>query len=299
MSSLAKQEAESAVKNSFGVFTSNDDNAFVSPGLGKTTHNGLWVCTNSYNDDRLGASLESLLKGYNDPRLTKYFAPTLKGGNYIGARNGLPNPNKDSYDSTTSATAYTVLSPVKLMCAAEVYFLRAEGAAIWNWDMDGTAQELYETGVKTSFDEWSAGDATAYLNDDSSKAAPYIDPVSSTYDIPKGDPLLPAITIKWNDGDNTEKKQERILTQKWLALYPDGQEAWSEFRRTNYPKLFPVVSNQSGGTIDTKTQIRRMPYPTSEYQSNKDNVNKGVQLLGGPDNGGTQLWWDKKAHPHS
>ena len=53
--------------------------------------------------------------------------------------------------------------------------------------------------------------------------------------------------------------------------------------------------NNSGKTIDTNKQVRRIPYPASEYRNNADNVNSAVStLLGGADNGGTQLWWDKK-----
>lgn len=91
-----------------------------------------------------------------------------------------------------------------------------------------------------------------------------------------------------------EEKLERIITQKWIALYPDGQEAWTEFRRTNYPKIFPVKVNNSGGTIDTKVQVRRITFPQSEYDNNTEEVSKAVGLLGGPDTGGTKLWWDKK-----
>lgn len=65
--------------------------------------------------------------------------------------------------------------------------------------------------------------------------------------------------------------------QKWIAMYPDGPEGWAEFRRTGYPKLFPVVSNSSNGTIDAK-QIRRIPYPQSEYNNNRTGVQSGVGL---------------------
>jgi hypothetical protein len=75
-------------------------------------------------------------------------------------------------------------------------------------------------------------------------------------------------------------------------MFPDGQEAWSEFRRTGYPRLFPVIVNNSGGTIDTNTQIRRINFVDSEINTNKDNVDKAIKLLKGPDNGGTRLWWD-------
>jgi hypothetical protein len=102
------------------------------------------------------------------------------------------------------------------------------------------------------------------------------------------------VKIAWNAADNFETNLERIITQKWIALYPDGPEGWAEFRRTGYPKLFPVVSNNSNGTINTAMQIRRIPYPQSEYNNNRTGVQSGITLLGGPDGGGTKLWWDKK-----
>jgi len=77
-------------------------------------------------------------------------------------------------------------------------------------------------------------------------------------------------------------------------VYPDGQEAWSEFRRTGYPKIFPVVINNSGGKISTDIQIRRLQFPSTEYRDNSGYVSEAVSLLGGADTGGTKLWWDKK-----
>jgi Susd and RagB outer membrane lipoprotein len=175
------------------------------------------------------------------------------------------------------------------MTAAEVYFLRAE-AALRGWNnAGGTAQSLYEKGVETSFTQWgvSAGLST-YLNDNTSKAAAYEDPFNA-----KNNAASPsALTIKWNEGATNEEKLERIITQKWLAIFPEGQEAWSEFRRTGYPRLFPVVVNNSGGLIDTKIQIRRLPFPQNEYNTNAAEVQSAISLLGGPDNGGTRLWWD-------
>ena len=35
-----------------------------------------------------------------------------------------------------------------------------------------------------------------------------------------------------------------------------------------------------------------MPYPPSEKTVNEENLKKAIELLGGPDNGGTRLWWD-------
>ena len=83
------------------------------------------------------------------------------------------------------------------------------------------------------------------------------------------------VTPKWDEGASPEEQLERILTQKWIACYPEGYEAWTEQRRTGYPQLFKVFVNNSGGAIDTNIRIRRLK-----------------KALGGEDNGGTRLWWD-------
>ena len=131
------------------------------------------------------------------------------------------------------------------------------------------------------------------MADDESTPAPFEDAVQPSYSIKEGNPLLPTITVKWNESAGFEEKLERIITQKWLAVFPDGQEAWSEFRRTGYPKIFPVAVNKSG-VVSTQEQIRRIPFPTTEYNNNRAEVEKAVGLLGGADNGGVKLWWDKK-----
>jgi len=105
---------------------------------------------------------------------------------------------------------------------------------------------------------------------------------------------LGKIAIKWNSGASEEEQLERIITQKWIAMFPNGTEAWSEFRRTGYPRLFPVRYNYPSSGVDTNKQIRRMVFPQSEYSNNGAAVQEAVKLLGGPDNGGTKLWWDKK-----
>ncbi|MNR08122.1 Susd and RagB outer membrane lipoprotein [compost metagenome] len=181
------------------------------------------------------------------------------------------------------------------MCAAEVAFLRAEGA-LRGWSMGGTAQSFYEQGVKTSFEQYTLGssDASTYLNNNTDTQAAYTDPINAANNIAANSPLLSKTTVKWDESASMEQKLERIITQKWIAIFPDGQEAWSEFRRTGYPKIFPVMNNQSGGTINTEKQIRRLPFSEDEYKNNQAEVTKAVSLLGGADNGGTKLWWDKK-----
>ncbi len=270
-----------------GVLSSNADNAFVSE-----VGNALHVAANIWGDVRTNAAIISYMVGYNDPRIGKYFEPSsVLPGQYVGLRVGsniVTRANSIKY-SNVSAINFTQTTPVQLMNASEVFFLRAEGA-LRGWDMGGSSvQKFYEDGITNSFTQWGvAGAASAYINDATSKPADYADPLNAV----NSSAALSAITIKWDEAATKEQKLERIITQKWISNFPDGTTAWSTFRRTGYPKLFPVVLNNSGGTIDTKIQIRRMNYPGSEYVTNAAEVAKGVTLLGGLDNGGTRLWWD-------
>jgi len=155
------------------------------------------------------------------------------------------------------------------------------------WNMGGTAQSLYEQGIQTSFDQYGLGSAAGYIAS-TTPAAPYVDPVNSANNAGPASNVV----VKWDDAASTESKLEQIITQKWLAMYPDGQEAWSEYRRTGYPRLYPVLVNNSAGKIDSQAGIKRINMPAPEYNTNKAEVLKAVQCLGGPDNGGTALWWD-------
>jgi hypothetical protein len=60
--------------------------------------------------------------------------------------------------------------------------------------------------------------------------------------------------------------------------------------------MFPVKYNYSDGAVSSDLQIRRLPYPLTEYNTNREAVTAAAALLGGADNCGTKLWWDKKAH---
>ena len=173
------------------------------------------------------------------------------------------------------------------MTTAEVYFLKAE-AALRGWSGAGDAKTNYEMGISKSFEQHGVSGVSTYITDNTSKPSNYVDPINPS----NNSPALSTITIAWDGGASNEQNLERIITQKWIAMFPEGQEAWSEFRRTGYPKIFPVVSNQSGGIIDTNIQIRRIPFVDSELSTNPSGVSGAVSKLGGPDNGATRLWWD-------
>jgi len=283
---LAKQYAQEAVNNEYGVMVSNQDNAMLQSGLGIQVYNPLWVCWSRYADIRMGASMDSFLKGYGDPRISVYFSKATTIDDYCGVRNGVVIGNKTPYMAMSSPRAETN-DPILWMCASEMYFLRAEGA-LRGWNMGGTAGELYNKGIQTSFEHRGVSGYAAYVQNSTSVPVNFTDRAGSANATATTD-----IKIKWEDGADFDKNLERIITQKWLAMFPEGQEAWSEFRRTGFPKIFTVVENKSTD-IDTQKQVRRLPFPQAQYRANEEEVKKAVTLLGGPDSGATQLWWDKK-----
>ena len=174
------------------------------------------------------------------------------------------------------------------MSTSEIYFLRAEGK-LRGWNMGtGTAQSLYEEGVAASFEQHGVSGVATYL---ASTNLPknYVDPVAAG----NNGTAVNLVPVKY-DASATKKVQlQQIITQKWIANFPEGQEAWSEYRRTGFPKLFPVLVNASAGTIDSALGIRRVNFVDSEKAGNPQGVASALPLLGGPDNGGTRLWWDK------
>jgi hypothetical protein len=174
------------------------------------------------------------------------------------------------------------------MNAAEVAFLRAEGALI-GWSMGGTAKDFYETGIKLSFEEWKATGAADYISNTTANPADYKAAVGKmTVTAPS------TVTIAWNEKLSEEKKLEKIATQKWIALFPNGAEAWAEYRRLHYPVLIAPSKNYAEDIIPTSQGIRRTPYPVSEQTDNAEGYASGVAALGGQDNAGVRLWWDQK-----
>jgi len=112
------------------------------------------------------------------------------------------------------------------MNAAEVTFLRAEGA-LRGWAMGGDAKSLYEEAIALSFEQYGlpATDALSYATNASNTPQAYTDPVNGTYSAG----AVSSITVAWQEGDEyTEKNLERIITQKWIAMFPSTVEAWSD-----------------------------------------------------------------------
>lgn len=286
---MAKTQAEKAVQSPFGLITGNDDNAVMyEPGV----WHPIYIINVNFNDadTQMGASLDCYLNGYQDPRRFSFARPAADG-EFHGVRPGIspqawtPYKNSAKKVSAPKADYYDIC----WMNAAEVAFLRAEGA-LMGWNMGGGAQGFYEEGIRLSFDEWDvASQAESYIKNRTLVPAPFVDVVGSA-----SAPAPSDITIAWDERDSFERKLERLAVQKWLALFPNGAEAWADHRRLHYPRLVPPAVNWAEGVVDTNQGIRRVPYPLVEMSSHEYAYNRGLDYLGGPDNPATRLWWDKK-----
>lgn len=287
----ARQEAEAAINQSYGLMASADDDATLHQNATLSFRHPLWEIGQSFHDERMSATMECYLKGYNDPRIKAYFLPSEANGDYKGARNGMNRPNKDNYKDITSAPNFSQGSDMQWMHAAEAYFLLAEAKLRWGLG-ELSAQECYETGIATSFASAGANGASSYISNNTSlPQETFMDAYSrSTTSVAS---MLSNLTVAWDESASNEVKMERIMIQKWIALYPDGQEAWSEMRRTGYPGWVRIQSMQTT-EVTQNEMISRLKFPTTEYSNNSDNTKAAVTLLGGDDKAGTRLWWDVK-----
>lgn len=283
---LAKTEGEKSLQCLYGFIENADQRAELRTQY-QSYENPLYIIDYEFNkgDTRVGASIVEVMKQLGDPRCSSYF--TAVNGEYWGVPLGISG-NQAKYQTECShfnLTKYN--SPVVWMPAAESFFLRAE-AALRNWNGAGDAQAMYEEGVRVSCSE-NNSDAGSYLASTATLGG-YSDPISGYNYTFHTQGLTPA----WDNSASFEGKLERIATQKWIALFPNGAEGWAEQRRTGYPDLINVIVNGSNNTIDSDLGPRRVPFCLQEKQNNASGVAVGVQRLGGADNGGTRLWWDKK-----
>ena len=168
------------------------------------------------------------MNGYKDPRMEKMFLAN-DVGDYVGIRIGIDVTSKSQAVSKYSNMIVASDTPYLWFNAAEATFLRAEYEL--RWGSEETARSLYEAAVRLSFEERGASGADAYLAQTDVKPAPYTDPVGNYSAMAQSD-----IGIPWVDGaENFERNLERIIVQKWIAIFPLGVAAWSEHRRTCPP----------------------------------------------------------------
>jgi len=286
---LAQTQAEKAVAD--GVMESNEDDALFQC-TATSYHNMPRML--GWAEFRMSATMESVLQGYQDPRMPLMYQPAVTDGEYRGARNGyeiadlgsiaelLPD-NLSDYGPRYVPVSTQDNLPYEIMWSPEAWFLRAEGA-LKNWDMQTTAEDAYNSGIEASFGYWTAwgldmGTLEAYQQSTNVPVA--------TWDAPEPISTVPVLF----DASDDAVALEQIAIQKWLGVWPDGWEMWADQRRSELPKRYDIMSSENPN-LTVKMMPRRLPYASSEYEQNAAAVEAGIGLLGGPDQANTRLWWD-------
>ena len=210
----------------------------------------------------LSETAEEILEGNDDPRQNVFFRPAQNGtedDEFRGFLNGL-----DASATSISVADYSLTGMIfrentgrldaNFMTAAETHFLFAEAAERGLLSAD--AQNLYEEGVRLSFEYWQTDLPADYLT---AGAAAY--------------------------GADDADKIEQIITQKWTHNIINGYEGWIEWRRTGFPELKTVAASLNNDLIPVK-----MPYPPDEQALNTENYNAAIGTDGNSVN--TTTWWD-------
>lgn len=251
----AKTVVEAAVAG--GVFTSNADNAAFKYLSAPPNTNPIWTnLVQSGRKDFVATSyFIDMLKGLNDPRLPLYFTKDSRGG-YSGGIAGNGNSYKSFSHCATAITAPDF--PALLLDYAEVEFGLAE-AVERGMNVGGTAMGHYNNAITAALQYWgvSATDINTYL-------------------------LSPGVNYLTATGNWKQK----IGTQAYIALYLRGFDAWTEWRKMDFPAL--VKPDAAISVIPL-----RYTYPSTEATLNGANFRQAGTAIGG-DNVGTRLFWDKQ-----
>ena len=157
------------------------------------------------------------------------------------------------------------ISPSVVMTAADSHFMIAE--AIVKGLASGDAAAHYQIGLEHAMNLWE---------------------------------LLSQMILQHQKWDHLlgvmKKKLEKIATQRWLANYTNGYEAWAIVRDTGYPTSAITTSSDNdirslSGAMNG-AYANRLRYISSAYTSNAANVQAAVSKQGA-DVKATKLWWAK------
>ena len=197
-------------------------------------------------------------------------------------------PSSSRTGSSAGNSTGTMKGPdasMPVITSAESYFLQAEGVVRGIITSNTDASELFNDGIKASFnylyelpngaiDVNVSGDPTDDFNT-------YLDDNSDSY------------LVIYDLATTNDQKLEAIITQKFIALnMVNSNQAWNDYRRTHYPVIISVAGATGSQTFaSTQSQSVRpdklptgLAYPSAEISSNP-NTPKGISALS------SQIFW--------
>lgn len=258
---LAKTTIAALVKDPIGFINgvgSNFKFVYTTP----PQQNPMAAQFQTRDDFRISKTLVDELYRLSDPRLPVFAQlPTdTTVHKYVGAANGLTNSdaNNQGFGKTSKPGVYFLKdeSPASILTYSEVLFALSEAVA--RGFISGDAESHYKQAIEASLNQFGITDSK----------------VISDY--------LSQPEVKFNAANF----RESIGGQKWIAFYGQGLDAFTEWRRLNYPQL---VAGK-GSVLDGKMPVRLF-YPGTEQSLNGKNytaavANQGEDLLT------TKLWFD-------
>ena len=267
---LAKKTVTDALKNSLGVIEEVSDDAIYTFDVKNNFKNPwAWMRPADYG---VSAEFISALKGTGftsndtiDNRILYIAEDTSLVGYPYGYKN---------YAGKNSPVADIIINPetrLPLLTSAYTYLNRAE-AAERKWTSEDAA-EMLKKGIENSYARGAIvyGEILEALGDTLGDGVKYADGRVSDMGTAPGGAL------------------QVIAEEKWVDLFPLGYDSWSEWRRTDMPKLTPAVDAINDGKIP-----RRYNYPNNEASLNPSGNESGISALSpSTDNNTSRFWWDK------
>lgn len=254
----ASTEALAAVAD--GVISSSAEGTYMTYAETQPNANPLYVdLVASGRYDFIPAdTFVNRLNALNDPRRPKYFTEFPAGsGAYKGGVYGAINVYDNFSHLTTTIQDPTY--PGVLFTYSEVEFLLAEaverGIAVGE-----TAEIHYNRAVTASLQDWgvASADIAAYLA--------------------RTDVAYSAAT-PW---------KQKIGEQSWISFFNRGFEAWTNYRRLDYPALqIPAITYG-----DITSVPKRYSYPNREQTLNAASLEAAIAKLGN-NAVTTKIFWDK------
>lgn len=265
LAAIAKTKAEEAVAD--GVFQSTADNAVLHYLSNEPNSNPLYtdLVTSGRYDFVTANTLVNKMNALNDPRRGQYF--TDVNGLYVGcpyAAGGDFENFSSAGDPQNNGPHTRLLNPTLegiLLDYTEVQFYLAE-AVERGFAVGGTAELHYNNAITSSITYW--GGTTL-------QATNYLAQTSVAYTTAAG---------TW---------RQKIGEQAWLGYYNRGFEAWTTYRRLDYPALSAPPNAVSAAE---SVVPKRYTYPVLEQTLNGTNHANAATAIGG-DKLKTKLFWDK------
>ncbi|MEK6479410.1 SusD/RagB family nutrient-binding outer membrane lipoprotein [Catalinimonas sp. 4WD22] len=261
------------------LIESNDQNAdLISEGEDAALNENRgpfynYIANNNSNSLHASLTVSENLLQRDDPRLSIYLNESNSAGYRSRPFNMVIEEQKPRYDGDSITSVGDMFRTSEytfnVLTAAEVKFLKAEAALAGITSDDPEIH--FQEGIQLAMEQYNVAqeEIDAYL--------------ASSAAILEG---------------SEEEQLEEIIVQKYLANYYQAHEAWAEYRRTGYPRMWI-----GEGPSDTDGQIpRRQKYPLDEYSKNLDNVEEASSTLSNGDDPMSKVWWDAKpglplAHP--